>query len=601
MAFAISTTTAAVLAGGSVLAAGVGAAGASGMFGGGGGGGGGGGSLTASTQAQMDQYIKDTQSDADRLISQVSAIASAMQTNVGNLSTYYAQNASAQENNAVNRIIRANQILQSQANERSSTFTKDIQQAIDDLAYGTEVLNLGSREDTLKQLNAFKTEVQDIEKTALERSGAEFDRAEADTAKLTQELQDGTKSLGDLFLDRASQAQQQYLDTMGTATSMAPDRLAEFSRAADQLSQSAVKTRMDMLATADPRALELSQIADNNAAAMMSGQISADVQANLARSSAMQALQGGFGASSEMGRGLTARDLGLTSLDLQQRGMQDYERQRMLNFNTRVAGLQTDAGALLRDNQTLLSEQGRTLLGSQLQTAQSDRDQRFGALDRGYQTQTGAVGARRDQAVGLARDIYGTRTNAAGTVLNENLSNLNDIYGNRYNTLGTMFNTRTALGEQLFKTGIGLSSDMYGTAVNTASDLYSTNINVAGDIFRTNAASTTNAANLIAQAETNRLDALTRARGSAAGTMVAAAQQDSLNAQQQTASRNAMWGSLANTGASLAGSIFGNYNFGGGGGFGGSRTAYQGPLVGTYTGGAYSTSAAAGPPSSLLK
>jgi hypothetical protein len=553
-----------------VAAAGVGIAGSLGAFGGGGGGGGG---ISGLTQAQMDKYIKDTKKDADLLISRVGSIANKMQTDVAKLGTAYAQDATAQEKQAIERINRANEILQSQASERSATFAQDIQRAIDDLAFGTEVLNIGSRIDTLAQLDNFKSEIQSLETTALERVGASLDRADADTATLTREFQDGTKSLGDVFLDRASQAQQQYLDTMGTATSMAPDRLAEFSRAADQLSQSAVKTRMDMLATADPRALELSQIADNNAAAMMSGQIGADVQANLARSSAMQALQGGFGASSEMGRGLTARDLGLTSLDLQQRGVQDYERQRMLNFNTRVAGLQTDAGGLMRDNQQLLSEQGRTLLGSQLQTAESDRDQRFSALDRGYQTQIGAVGARRDASVGLAKDIFGTRANTAGTVLNENLSNLNDIYGNRYSTLGTMFNTRTALGEQLFKTGIGLSSDMYSSAVNASSDFYRTNVNVAGDIFGTTAAAATNAANLNAQAERDRLDAMTRARGAAAGTMAAAAQQDMLNRQQAAASSNAMWGSLANTGASLAGSMFGNASFGGGGGFGMSRGA----------------------------
>jgi hypothetical protein len=174
--------------------------------------------------------------------------------------------------------------------------------------------------------------------------------------------------------------------------------------------------------------------------------------------------------------------------------------------------------------------------------------------------------------VGLAKDIFGTRANAAGTMLNENLSNLNDIYGNRYSTLGTMFNTRTALGEQLFKTGIGLSSDMYSSAVNASSDFYRTNVNVAGDIFGTTAAAATNAANLNAQAERDRLDAMTRARGAAAGTMAAAAQQDMLNRQQAAASSNAMWGSLANTGASLAGSMFGNTSFGGG--FGNSRSNY---------------------------
>jgi hypothetical protein len=553
-----------------------------------GGGSGGGGSMSGLTQAQMDQYIKATELDGDRLVKYVQNVANVLQSDVNNLGSNYSKNATDQEKQAIERINRANAILESQANERSVNFAQDIQRAIDDLAFGTEALNLGSRADTLAQLEGFKTEIQNLESTALERVGASLDRADTDTATLTKEFQDGTKSLGDLFLDRASQAQQQYVSTMGQATSTDPARVSQFTRMAEQLSQAAVQTRANMLASADPRGVELSQIADENAAAMMQGRIGADVQANLSRSSAMRALQGGFGASSEMGRGLTARDLGMTSLDLQQRGAALNESQRMLNYNTRVAGLQADAGAFMRDNQQMLSEQGRTLLGSQLQTAQSDRDQRFGALDRGYQTQIGAVGARRDQAVGLARDIYGTRNNTAGTMLNENLSNLNDIYSNRYNTLSTMFNTRTALGEQMFKTGIGLSSDMYSSAVNASSDFYKTNVNVSSDIFGTSAAAANNAANLRSQAETNRLDAVTRARGSAAGTMVAAAQQDMLNNQQTTASNNAMWGSLVNTGASLAGSIFGNTNFSGGG-FGKTRTGTP-SFGGTYNTNTYSAS-----------
>ncbi len=537
----------------------------------GGGGGGGGGSMSGITKAQMDEYIKDTKADGDRLISEVGSIANKLQTDVAKLGSAYSKDANDQEKQAIERINQANEILQSQASERSATFAQDIQRAIDDLAFGTEVLNLGSRADTLNQLNAFKTEVQDIEKTALERVGVALDRADTDTDKLVQDFQSGTKSLGDLFLDRASQAQQQYAATMDQATSTDPARVSQFTRMADQLSQAAVQTRANMLATADPRGVELSQMADENAAAMLQGRIGADVQANLSRSSAMRALQGGFGASSEMGRGLTARDLGMTSLDLQQRGAALNESQRMLNYNTRVAGLQADAGALMRDNNALLGEQGRTLLGSRLQTAESDRNQRFGALERGFLTQADTVGSRRDAAVGLARDIYGTRTNVAGTALNENLSNLGDIYSNRYQTVGNIFNTRTALGEQMFKTGIGLSSDMYSSAVNASSDFYGTNVNVAGNIFGTTSTASTNAANLRAQAERDRLDAMTRARGAAAGTMAAAAQQDLLNNQQNTASNNAMWGSLANTGASLAGNIFGNVNFSGGG-FGKNRT-----------------------------
>ncbi len=51
------------------------------------------------------------------------------------------------------------------------------------------------------------------------------------------------------------------------------------------------------------------------------GEIPQDVQDQIQRSSAYQALSGGY-AGSPMARALTARDLGLTSLDLQSRGAQ---------------------------------------------------------------------------------------------------------------------------------------------------------------------------------------------------------------------------------------------------------------------------------------
>lgn len=57
------------------------------------------------------------------------------------------------------------------------------------------------------------------------------------------------------------------------------------------------------------------------ASGFLSGVLPADVQSAVQRGSAYGALQGGF-AGSGMARNLTARDLGLTSLDLMQRGAQ---------------------------------------------------------------------------------------------------------------------------------------------------------------------------------------------------------------------------------------------------------------------------------------
>lgn len=554
MSLGLSATSAAILGGSAVLSAGIGAAGASGMFGGGGGG----GSISGMTQAQMDAYIAATSADANRMVKKVRQIANTLQGEVAALGTGYADTASEQEKVAIERINRANQLLTEQSDKTSATFAQDIQRAIDDLAFGTEVLNLGSRKDTMEALDGFKAEIQGLESTALERAGAANQTAKTETADLTSKLQTDTASLGDTFLQQSKEAQDTYSRTMDEALSTSPEKLAQFTRAADFLSQAAVDTRARMLATADPRALELAAIADENAAAMMSGRIGADMQANLARSSAMRALQGGFGASSQMGRGLAARDLGLTAMDLRAQGTQDFDRQRRLNFETRVAGLQADASALRRDDLAMRERQGANILDAGLRTADRNFTTRSEALGLGFRAQADNIeGTRRDN-VGLASDLFKTRATAATAGLEGNLSNLNNIYTNRFNTLGTVFNARTGTAEQLFKTNIGLASDMYGTGVNAATDFYRNNLNVAGNIFTTNTGASTNAANLKATAETNRLDVMARARGAAAGTMANAYQQDMLNTQQQNANNAALWSSVASTGASLGGTIFGS-------------------------------------------
>jgi len=568
MSLGLSATSAAILGGSAVLSAGIGAAGASGLFGGGSGG----GSTSGNTKAQMDQYIKDTQADANQMVKQVGKIAKDMQTQITNLGSSYSNKASDQEKQAIERINRANETLAKQAGNISDSFSADINQAISDLVFGTEVLNLASRSDTVAQLDQFKTEVSQLDATLRADSSAALNKFDEGTGKSIEEYQSGTKSLGDLFLEQSAAAQNEYRATMDTAASLDPARLNQFSQAADQLSRSAVQTRMNLLDMADPRGRELSAIADENAAALMSGRISSDVQANLARSGAMRALQGGFGADSQMGRNLQARDLGLTSLDLMNRGAQMYDSQRRLNFDTRVQGTQVDATGLMRDNQDILAKRASTLLDAGIQTAESNRNQRMGAFGDVFRTRNTAAAGRLEQETGIAQNIYTGNLQSAGRRLDLNVGNLNDIYSNRYDTVGKMFNARTGTAEQLFKTGIGLTSDIYGTAVGASSDFYRTNVNVAGNIFDRSAAASTNASQLRSQAQRDKLDALTRARGAAAGTMATAAQQDMLNQQQVTASNNAMWGAMANTGASLAGNIFGSSDFSGA--FGRNKNPY---------------------------
>lgn len=54
------------------------------------------------------------------------------------------------------------------------------------------------------------------------------------------------------------------------------------------------------------------------------GEVPADVAAQLQRRSAAQSLLGGFGGNSGLGRNLSARDFGLTSMSIQQQGLANF-------------------------------------------------------------------------------------------------------------------------------------------------------------------------------------------------------------------------------------------------------------------------------------
>jgi len=78
-----------------------------------------------------------------------------------------------------------------------------------------------------------------------------------------------------------------------------------------------------MLETSIPGYATAQGLRTNNAMAKLRGEIPLDVQQQLARSSAARSLEGGYGGSG-MARNLTARDLGLTSLNLTGQGAQEF-------------------------------------------------------------------------------------------------------------------------------------------------------------------------------------------------------------------------------------------------------------------------------------
>lgn len=401
----------------------------------------------------------------------------------------------------------------------------------------------------------YRDETKSLADTFRRESLTETDRRDTEGRETIGRFETDRKSLADTYLSMVDGSASDYQKVLEQARDLSPERLNIFTQAADYLSNAAVQTRMNLLAAADPRALELSAIADENAAAMMSGRISSDVQANLARSSAMRALGGGFGAGSQMGRGLAARDLGLTSVDLMRQGAELNDAQRRLNYATRVEGTQVDSAGLLAQDQNLMRQGAADMLN-----AATDRNRTFFSVgqqglierQRAELDQLNKVSdARGNVFAGLfnagrqdAQGVYDKRQASRNLVLGSNLATIRYGAERTDNTLNTALagnlaniDTRTGrnlgIAKDVFNTGLetnryGFTAEqanrdnrttreantltnvwdrnfqartgIYNTNIGTARSIYGTNANAVGNIYSTNANAITN--NLGIQANT---------------------------------------------------------------------------------------------------
>jgi hypothetical protein len=112
------------------------------------------------------------------------------------------------------------------------------------------------------------------------------------------------------FAGEQRQAIQQNIASLQPAT-----ELAQKTTAAEQ------SQLESQLRRAIPGYDQLISQAGQNIGAALRGEVSQDVQSQLQRSAAGRALGGGFGAGSGMGRALSARDFGLTSMQIQNQGL----------------------------------------------------------------------------------------------------------------------------------------------------------------------------------------------------------------------------------------------------------------------------------------
>jgi len=112
------------------------------------------------------------------------------------------------------------------------------------------------------------------------------------------------------FAGEQQKAIQQNIASLEPAT-----ELAQKTTAAEQ------SQLEQQLRRAIPGYDQLVQQASKNIGSALRGELSPDVAAQIQRSTAGRALAGGFGGASGFGRALTARDLGLTSLQVQNQGL----------------------------------------------------------------------------------------------------------------------------------------------------------------------------------------------------------------------------------------------------------------------------------------
>lgn len=118
-------------------------------------------------------------------------------------------------------------------------------------------------------------------------------------------------------IDFAAEQKQSIKQNIGSLSSAS--ELAQKTTAADQ------SVLEEQLRRAIPGYDKLIAQAGLNIGASLRGEISPEVSAQVQRSTAGRALAGGFGGASGMGRSLTARDLGLTGMQIQNQGLQQAQ------------------------------------------------------------------------------------------------------------------------------------------------------------------------------------------------------------------------------------------------------------------------------------
>jgi len=203
------------------------------------------------------------------------------------------------------------------------------------------------------------------------------------------------------FANEQSDAIKQNIASLKPAS-----ELAQKTTAADQ------SVLEEQLRRAIPGYDKLIAQAGSNIGASLRGEISPEVSAQVQRSTAGRALSGGFGGASGMGRSLTARDLGLTGMQIQNQGLQQaqsfIQQQRMFGM---VQPFSTSSMFITPAQRVgVLQQQQQAQYGRDLTAAQvaAMPDPTMSAIGSGISTGAGLYGGALMQ-----KSLYGNYNQSA--------------------------------------------------------------------------------------------------------------------------------------------------------------------------------------------
>lgn len=153
-----------------------------------------------------------------------------------------------------------------------------------------------------------------------------------------------------------------------------------------------------MLSDSIPNFNAINKTATGNILSELKGQIPQDVQDQILRSDAFKSLRGGF-AGGGMSDALTARDLGLTSLDLTNKGLDSASRWITMARNTMIPGQFDVSSMFISPLQLYQTENEQNLQQFQRKYASNVMDAHYSWSSR--------IGRGLDAALDIVLSMYG--------------------------------------------------------------------------------------------------------------------------------------------------------------------------------------------------